>query len=141
MEFYPGTRYYIAITVPYTLSSLLSLSSVQTPIASCIRKLQCQNPKIVSKFRESINKQLAHPTIPERIDALMAVPIGSWTKGTHQQRTKLIQHSATRNNSLRGSATRVRDESLTGQLNCLTQVRSIITGNYNSQNLNIAKYP
>jgi hypothetical protein len=43
-------------------------------------KLQYRNPTIVSKYKECLKKQLAHHTIPECIDALMAVPIGSWTK-------------------------------------------------------------
>jgi hypothetical protein len=43
-------------------------------------KLQSLNPTIVSKYKECLKKQLAHHTIPERIDALMAVPMGSWTK-------------------------------------------------------------
>jgi hypothetical protein len=43
-------------------------------------KLQCPNPKIVSKYKESLKQQVAHHTTPERIDALMAIPIGSWTR-------------------------------------------------------------
>jgi hypothetical protein len=45
----------------------------------------------------------------------MTVTIDSWTKNTQQQKKEMIQHSATRKNSLRGSATRGRAESLTGQ--------------------------
>jgi hypothetical protein len=44
------------------------------------RKLQCRNPKIVSKYKESLKQQLTHHTILEIIDDLMAVPMGSWTK-------------------------------------------------------------
>jgi hypothetical protein len=44
------------------------------------RKLQFRNPKIVLKYKECLKKQSAHHTIPEHIDALMAVPMGSWTK-------------------------------------------------------------
>jgi hypothetical protein len=44
------------------------------------RGLQFQNPRIVSKYNGSQKEQLAHHTIPESIDALMAVPIFSWTK-------------------------------------------------------------
>jgi hypothetical protein len=44
------------------------------------RKLQCRNPTIVSRYKECLKKKLAHHTILERTDALMAVIIGSWTK-------------------------------------------------------------
>jgi hypothetical protein len=44
------------------------------------RKLQCRHPKILSKYKECLKKKLAHQTITERVDAFLAVPIGSWTK-------------------------------------------------------------
>jgi hypothetical protein len=88
------------------------------------RKIQCRNPAIVSKYKECLKKKLAHHTIPECIDSLMAVPTGSSTKKHTAAEKKMIQLSATHKNSQRGSATRVRAESLTGQRNCLTQARS-----------------
>jgi hypothetical protein len=65
---------YIDITVKYQLG----LDS-NCFVPQVHRKLQCQNPRIVYKYKESLKKQLAHHSILECIDAFIEIPIGSWT--------------------------------------------------------------
>jgi hypothetical protein len=79
-----------------------------------------------SIYKESLKKQLAHHIIPECIDDLMTIPIGSWA----------IKHTLAVNTIDSTSG----DESLIGNCKSITQVRSSVTRNYDSQNRKVAEH-